>query len=124
MNESEEEEEASDSNQDDDTTSNTSKKREREEILVRRIARKAEKDNSMEIDEDDIAIVGVKPGVAKKPSAKKTPPRHSRRHYRKYGNSLMVNRATEGSSIHLKEIPPLTAQTDQVDLFQIKPESR
>ena len=72
LSESEEEEEESEDNEDDDTTSNTSKKREREEILVRKVTRKAEKDNSMEIDEDDIAIVGVTPGVAKKPNLKNT----------------------------------------------------
>jgi hypothetical protein len=66
LSESEDEEKS-----DDDNTSNTSKKREREgETLVQR-NKKAERDKSMETDEE-IAILGVKPGVLKKPAAKKT----------------------------------------------------
>ena len=67
---SDEEDMPSDS-EDDTTTSNTSKKREREGDNVAKRNKKIEMDKSMETDEE-IAIVGVKAGVAKKTAAKKT----------------------------------------------------
>ena len=71
LSESEEEDDCN-SFVDEDTTSNTSRKREREENMVMSKSKKGIKDNSMEMNDDDIAIVGIKPGVAKKPSEKKT----------------------------------------------------
>ena len=56
--------------EDDTTTSNTSKKREREGDNVAKRNKKMEMDKSMETDEE-IAIVGVKAGVAKKTGSEK-----------------------------------------------------
>ena len=66
---SSDEEEISDN--EDDNISSASKKREREDDKIVQRNKKAEMDRSMET-EEEIAIVGVKPGVAKKPAAKKT----------------------------------------------------
>ena len=59
------------SDNEDDNISSASKKREREDDKIVQRNKKAEMDRSMET-EEEIAIVGVKPGVAKKPAAKKT----------------------------------------------------
>ena len=59
------------SNNEDDNMSSASKKREREEDNTVQRNKKMEMDRSMET-EEEIAIVGVKPGVVKKPAAKKT----------------------------------------------------
>jgi hypothetical protein len=59
------------SDNEDDNISSTSKKREREDDNESQRNKKAEMDRSMET-EEEIAIVGVKPGVVKKPAAKKT----------------------------------------------------
>ena len=66
---SDEEEMLSDSEE--DNTSSTSKKREREDDNIVKRNKKTEMDKSMETDEE-VAIVGVKAGVAKKPAGKKT----------------------------------------------------
>ena len=93
---SDEEEIPSDS--EDDNTSSTSKKREREDDNIVKRKKKTEMDTSMEADEE-IAIVEVKAGVAKKPAAKKTPPKHGKQCYLKHGKWLTANRPTEESSI-------------------------
>ena len=61
------------SENEDDNISSTSKKRERDDDNIAQCNKKTEMDKSMEADEDEeVAIVNVKPGVAKKPAAKKT----------------------------------------------------
>ena len=55
----------------DDSISNTSRKRDRDELHSEERSPKGKMDESMEIDED-ITIVGITPGVAKKPTLEKT----------------------------------------------------
>jgi hypothetical protein len=117
LSESEDEEES-----DDDNISNTSKKRDREEETLVQRNKKAEMDKSMETDEE-IAILGVKPGVAKKTAAKKPPPRYGKNRYQKHGRWLIVNPPIEDNSTQKDVIPHRTELTAIYQGFQIKPES-